>query len=340
MWNRETIYIKAVPFINEQHPFMDSIKVQDGRQQIIFNIPDSLQRVYQLIVGGRSMQVNFINDVPEVHIKADFLGNRDSVWGSPATQTLRDFKRSQAKALAKLQSITQSQNAGTKPTLAQTAALQKQYTLVVSDINKAAIRFASKVNNPAVFMAIYNQLDFGHCFQELKSFMTSAVKRFPDYKPIRDLKQETDAYIDIYNHELQIGDVLPYIELPDENNRMYSTKSMQGKYYFIDFWASWCGSCMPYSEPKRQAFKAYAGAKFAMVSVFLDDHKEAWRNINAQEHFVWKQLIDEKQWQGVAVRTIKFDSIPFNYLVSPEGKILAKSIKPNLLLQTLSTQLK
>jgi hypothetical protein len=41
-------------------------------------------------------------------------------------------------------------------------------------------------------------------------------------------------------------------------------------------------------------------------------------------------------WQGPAVRTLLFDSIPFNFLVGPHGKIIDKAIKPDSLQKVIS----
>jgi hypothetical protein len=77
------------------------------------------------------------------------------------------------------------------------------------------------------------------------------------------------------------------------------------------------------------------GAKFEIVSVAIDSEKEDWELILEKENLNWTQLIDEKMWQGTAVKTLKFDSIPFNFLVNPEGRIIAKAIKPDSLLPVL-----
>jgi hypothetical protein len=46
-------------------------------------------------------------------------------------------------------------------------------------------------------------------------------------------------------------------------------------------------------------------------------------------------LIDEQMWAGPVARTLRFDSIPFNFLLGKDGRILAKGISPDSLLQTL-----
>ena len=79
---------------------------------------------------------------------------------------------------------------------------------------------------------------------------------------------------------------------------------------------------------------------FRMISVALDNQKDTWMVQIRQNNYSWIQLIDEKMWQGTAAKTLKFDSIPFNFLVSPKGIILAKGIKPDSLVYTVAKTVK
>jgi hypothetical protein len=45
-------------------------------------------------------------------------------------------------------------------------------------------------------------------------------------------------------------------------------------------------------------------------------------------------------WKGTAVRTLKFDSIPFNFLVDPKGKIIAKALNASNLEKIVQSHLK
>jgi hypothetical protein len=60
-----------------------------------------------------------------------------------------------------------------------------------------------------------------------------------------------------------------------------------------------------------------------------------WTDLITKANYSWPQLIDEKMWRGTAAKTLKFDSIPFNFLVSPQGRILAKAIRPDSLIIVL-----
>ena len=93
---------------------------------------------------------------------------------------------------------------------------------------------------------------------------------------------------------------------------------------------------MAYNQYKILAYKELSRDKFEIVSVAIDAEKEIWQKQISNEVFKWPQLIDTQMWKGVAVTTLKFDSIPFNFLVSPEGRIINKAIKPDSLLTILA----
>ncbi len=78
------------------------------------------------------------------------------------------------------------------------------------------------------------------------------------------------------------------------------------------------------------------GTKFETVSIALTAEKDAWKKVIYDNKLTGVQLIDEKMWRGKTAETFKIDSIPFNFLISPEGKILAKAIKKDAVWQVVS----
>src|SRR6185369_14055447 len=159
-------------------------------------------------------------------------------------------------------------------------------------------------------------------------------------KQIQKLKDETLDYLKIFEEEYNVGDVLPELVLPDRMGIKFSTYSLKGKFVFIDFWSTWCEACMQYDKEKEKAKKIFAPEKFEIVSIALDAEKEAWKNYLQQKKYDWPQLIDEKMWNGPTRKAYKIDSIPFNFLVAPDGRVLAKAIKPDSVVAVISKNIK
>jgi hypothetical protein len=87
---------------------------------------------------------------------------------------------------------------------------------------------------------------------------------------------------------------------------------------------------------KKKALQQFGNRNFSMVSISLDPEKEMWKQAIKQDGYKWPQLIDEKAWMGPAVLAFKFDSLPFNFLIDPNGRIIDKALYGDSLLVKLN----
>lgn len=336
-------YLQNVPFRDEKLVLLDSATAQSDPDSLVFLLPDTSQRLFRVIAPEVDMDILFINDAPKIDIYGNY-GNtaRYSFRGSPASVTLKQFmdRQDSIGMAGKILSAAIDSLQKTKTKQPASDSLHRLLNNHIAYSLQQYKNFEDTVHSPAVFIYLYNNLDFGHDYAGLKKFILKAADRFPYYAPIKELREETLAMIKIYEEEYNIGDTLPSITLPDQYGHVFSTASLKGKYYLVDFWSTWCPQCMAYNDPKKAAKKQLSGDVFEIVSVAIDAEKENWQTIIRQENFNWPQLIDEKMWQGSAVKTLKFDSIPFNFLVSPQGKIIAKAIRPDSLVSIISSFIK
>lgn len=330
------IFLYKEPFINERSIKIDSAVVVDLNHPIQFQLLDNEERLYMLRAESSSNEYYFINDVPSLHLNANDINGKYSIDYSPASLSWKIFTDSQKVLVKNLRSIEKLM----KQNVTDTDSLKKIYGRQYANLLNNYISYADTVKSSAAFMAAYENIDFGNRYNDLKSFADKAVERFPGYKPIANLKKEVYDMVSIFEMECNIGDTLPVIELPDIDNKMFSTSSLKGKYYLIDFWASWCPQCLVYDNYKKQVWAGFKNRNFEMVSIALDDEKENWKKKVNQQGLVWTQLIDENMWRGSAAKTLKFDSIPFNFLVDPSGRVIRKAIKADSLYKAVAEYVK
>lgn len=121
----------------------------------------------------------------------------------------------------------------------------------------------------------------------------------------------------------------------DPNGKIISLSSFKGKYVLVDFWASWCGPCRAETPMFRKLYSLYADRGFEIVSISLDGEKEAWIKAIAKDKMIWPQAGDLQIFDNLVAKQYGVASIPQNFLISPDGKIIAKGIRGLTLEKTL-----
>jgi thiol-disulfide isomerase/thioredoxin len=115
-------------------------------------------------------------------------------------------------------------------------------------------------------------------------------------------------------------------ELPDKNDILINTKSLKGKWYLIDFWASWCGPCREQIPHLKKLYEQYKGNDFEVIAISIDKDKKQWLKALHAENLSWINVNENKHWYGAIVKRYNVYGIPSNFLINPEGKIFAKDI--------------
>ena len=108
---------------------------------------------------------------------------------------------------------------------------------------------------------------------------------------------------------------------PNGTARRLSDYIGHGKYILVDFWASWCGPCRGETPYLKAAYKKYAGPKFDIVGVTVNDKIENAQALVAKENIPWDQLYIE---DGRATTTYGFSTIPQIFLFGPDGTLLKR----------------
>ncbi len=134
------------------------------------------------------------------------------------------------------------------------------------------------------------------------------------------------------------SDAIDFVQ-NDTTGKPVSLNSFRGKYVLLDFWASWCKPCRVENPNLVEAYNRYKDKNFTVLGISLDRAKEPWMKAIQDDGLKWTQVSDLKFWNNEVAVMYKVGSIPQNFLLDPNGKIIAKNLRGEELLRTLKTLL-
>ena len=95
----------------------------------------------------------------------------------------------------------------------------------------------------------------------------------------------------------------------------------------IDFWASWCVPCRAENPHLLKAYNQLKDKGFEIVGVSLDETRAAWEKAVKQDGMPWIQVSDLKGFKADIAVKYGISAIPQNFLINPEGVIVAKDLR-------------
>lgn len=119
------------------------------------------------------------------------------------------------------------------------------------------------------------------------------------------------------------GAVAPDFELPAPDGKSVSLSSFRGKYVLLDFWASWCGPCRAEIPHLIEVYKKYQADGLEILSVSVDNNKNAWEKAITETGMTWTQVSDLKGMKSAVAKLYGVEGVPAIWLIDPEGKVIA-----------------
>jgi len=333
---------------NELIP-VDSIKVaNDG--SFDFKREIKFPSFYLLTINENSFLTLLVEPGENIILNAhyDSLNYPISVSGSKGTELMAEYNRTLRKTINNLTGLNNiyMQNADSPELPAVIEKLDSMAQIYLNEINSYTKTYidenlTSLVSLVALYQQVAPNVYIMNPTRDLKYFVkvdSSMFNLYPEYEPVTLLHGQVQDLVARIKGDASISPVsgegaeAPEITLPTPEGDTIKLSSTRGSVVLLDFWASWCTPCRKESPNLVKAYDLYHNKGFQIYQVSLDKTREAWiKGIQDDQLGKWIHVSDIQYWNSIVVPLYKIESIPFNFLLDKEGRIIASNLRGNQL---------
>lgn len=312
---------------------LDSAQVEYGE----FSFTGKLNhpQMMRLQFGEQMGSVNFFAENSDIQV----IGHKDSlqsieVKGSEVhnqyeqfQNKLEDYNRQLQNAMSQYRKATQNKD---QEAIEQS---RNQYQSLAGERQDYMEQYVEEHSNSvlAPYLARRHLLSFIG-YEKLDSLYGGLAPEVQKTKYGEALKER----LDILNRT-QVGQPFIDFTLPDTSGNPVSLSEYVGEgYVLLDFWAAWCGPCRQENPNLVDAYEKYHDQGFEIFGVSFDRSKDAWVKAIHKDNITWPQVSDLEYWDSKAGEKYGIRSIPSNFLINEEGKIVGKNLRGEELEKKLS----
>ncbi|MCJ7448341.1 MAG: AhpC/TSA family protein [Bacteroidales bacterium] len=349
---------------NEEYIYLDELKStelitvdsaivsEDGA----FNFKRKVEfpSFYLLKINETNFLTMLLEPGQKINLNAhhDSLNYPVSVSGSEGTKLMVEYNKTLKKTIDQLKGLREIyiRYLGTPELPSIMDSLDSLAQTYLNAINAYTKKYIDdNLTSLVSLVALYQQVAPGeyilHPEKDIKYFVkvdSSMSLLYPDYEPAISLHEQVQELIsdvraqDLISPISQVGMEAPEISLPNPQGDTNKLSSTRGSVVLLDFWASWCTPCRRQNPTLVKVYDLYHKYGFQIYQVSLDKTREAWLKGIQNDHLEkWIHVSDVKYWNSVVVPIYSIESIPFNFLLDKEGRIIASNLRGEMLQKKL-----
>ena len=296
---------------------------------------------------------NFITLLAEPHEKIKLLFNGKnlfenySVNGSVGSAKLQTLDLNLAETKRKLDSLrtVYTKASGEAGFDVKGPLLEAEFNELIKAQRKKNIEFIiNNLNSLASIKALYQRINAEtyvlyepYDLQYLKIVTDSLTHHYPNSKQVQALARDFEKEMNqMYVSRLeQEAKKMPQTKLdPDLKNisgKRIALSSLKRKYVLLTFWSVQSSDCIKENLQLKEFYKLYNKKGFEIYQINLDENESDWKAAVRFDELPWISTREDDPQNPKNAIIFNVKSLPTNYLIDKESKIIAANIHGRVL---------
>lgn len=343
----KTIYLNHL-LTNSQLP-ADSAKMDNsGQFQLGGNV--SAPTFFLLKLSERNFVTLLVDSAEKVQVTGSYsrLSSDYQVKGSDNSSKVKELTMAFSTVQNKLDSLRQlySKHQNLASYSSDLARWNSEYATLVADYTTYLNGFIKR--NPfsmASVYALYQKWDadnyVANDFQTMKTAASALYSVYPKNDQVKALysnalnilKEQKNAKLNSLMAQSAVNS--PNIKLPDTSGIDRDLWSLHGKSVLVHFWSAKDRTSRIQNQVLVELYAKFKHKGFEIYMISIDDDKLAWKAAIAEDKLTWINVGDMKGSVSALI-SYNIQTIPANYLLDKEGKIIGKNLQGPELNKVLS----